>query len=77
MRTRNYEDVRAQAERLEVAVAGLQAALYDLATEAKAQSKRKTPDVPRVKGLVGAVERAEEALDIATLDLETARGADA
>lgn len=77
MRTRNYEDVREQAERLDVAVARLQESLHNLSLTAKTESKRRTPDVAKVLGLVGEIRRAEEAVDLAHLDLETARGADA
>lgn len=74
---RGYEEVREQAERLDLAVARLQEALWDLGTEAKREGRKRTPDVAKVLAHVGAVKRAEEAVDIAHLDLETARGADA
>lgn len=74
---RDYEDVRTQAERMETARADLQATLARLGDLARRESRKATPDVASVLGLVGSLRRAEEDYDIARLDLETARGADA
>lgn len=71
------EEVREQADRLADANATLKAALEDLATEAHKQARARQVDVALVRGLFRTVERAEEAVDIAGLDLATARGEDA
>lgn len=76
------EDLSQQIERLASARSDLADALLGLADEAKraakaASSKRGQPDILRVHSHVNAVRQAEEALDLAALDLATASGADA
>ena len=79
---RDREDLTRQTAALAEARAALAEALDDLALEAKdaakaARSKRGPPDLPAVYAAGNAVRRAEEAVDLATLDLATAGGADA
>ncbi|MCW2776281.1 MAG: hypothetical protein JWN17_6 [Frankiales bacterium] len=76
------EDLTRQQEALAAARADLAAALDDLESEAHtaaraARSKRGVPDLPAVHAAARAVERAEEALDLAALDVRTAAGEDA
>ena len=76
------EDVSHQQEVLAAARAHLAAALDDLSAEAHtaaraARSKRAVPDLPAVHAAARAVERAEEAVDLAALDVRTAAGEDA
>jgi hypothetical protein len=76
------EDTREQQERLAKAKADLVQAFEDLATEAKyqaraARSKWGTGDPVAVYAATEVVRRAEQAVDIATSDLATARGEDA
>lgn len=76
------EDYSDQQDAIVAARSHLRLALGDLASEAalaakKIGQKRGTPDLPAVYGAVSVVRRAEEALDLATLDLATARGEDA
>lgn len=76
------EDLSRQQEALAVARADLAAALDDLEREAKtaaraARTKRGQPDLPAVHAAARAVERAEEAVDLAALDVRTAAGEDA
>lgn len=76
------EDLTRQRDALDGARADLAAALDDLEREAKsaaraARTKRGAPDLPAVHAAARAVERAEEALDLAALDLRTAAGDDA
>jgi hypothetical protein len=78
---RRGEDVAEQRAALETARAVLSDALFELAEtaakEAKAaRSKRGTPDLPAVYAAVRHVWRAEEAVDTATYDLQTASGED-
>lgn len=47
------------------------------AAKMAAKSKRGTPDLPAVYGAVSSLRRAEEELDLAVLDRDTAAGADA
>ena len=72
---RDYEDVTAQAERRDQAELDLKAALADLSRLAKAAAR--SLDLAPVYAAHRAVQGFEEALDIATLDLATARGEDA
>ncbi|MCU1692490.1 MAG: hypothetical protein JWM64_1581 [Frankiales bacterium] len=76
------EDLSRQQEALAQARADLAVALDDLSSEAHtasraARSKRGVPDLPAVHAAARAVERAEEALDLAALDVRTAAGEDA
>lgn len=76
------EDLTRQRETLEAARADLGGRLDDLEREAKAaaraaRTKRGQPDLPAVHAAARAVERAEEAVDLAALDLRTAAGDDA
>ena len=76
------EDLSRQQEALAAARADLAAALDDLEREATtaaraARTKRGLPDLPAVHAAARAVERAEEAVDLAALDVRTAAGEDA
>ncbi len=76
------EDLTRQQEALAAARADLAAALDLLEREAKdaaraARTKRGVPDLPAVHAAARGVERAEEALDLAALDVRTAAGEDA
>lgn len=76
------EDVSRQQEALAAARAELAAALDDLSAQAHtaaraARSRRAVPDLPAVHAAARAVERAEEAVDLAALDVRTAAGEDA
>lgn len=77
------EDLTAQQTALAEARAALAAALLDAASEATAAAKllgRKGRSLPRLDEFhtaTRAVARAEEALDLAALDLRTAAGEDA
>lgn len=78
---RRGEEVAAQESALTQARAQLAEALFDLAEtaakEAKAaRTKRGTPDLPAVYAAEQAVRRAEEAVDTAAYDLQTASGED-
>lgn len=72
---RDHEDVSAQAEAKTNAELDLRAALARLSQASKAAAKSLRLD--EVYAAHRAVQRFEEALDIATLDLATARGEDA
>lgn len=76
------EDVAPQRAALADARAHLARALDDLSAAAHdaaraARSKRGTPDLPAVYAHTNAVRRAEETVDLAALDLDTAAGGDA
>jgi hypothetical protein len=76
------EDLTRQREAVAAARSDLAARLDELEREAKtaaraARTKRGQPDLPAVHAASRAVERAEEALDLAALDLRTAAGDDA
>lgn len=74
------ENVAAQEEALEAAHEVLRYELKQLATEAAfawKAGKRRNADLPAVYARVNAVRRAEEAVDLAALDLATAQGEDA
>lgn len=76
------EDLTVQREQLAAARGELAASLETLAAEAKsaakaARTKTGRPDLPEVYAATRAVERAEEAVDLAALDLHTASGGDA
>jgi hypothetical protein len=76
------EDLTRQRDAVETARADLAVTLDDLEREARtaarsARTKRGQPDLPAVHAAARAVERAEEALDLAALDLRTAAGDDA
>lgn len=78
----DFEDITAQQERLTATRAALAASLTALAVEAKscakaAANKHSTPDLNPVYAAVRNVERAEEAVDLAALDVHTASGYDA
>ena len=70
------EDVRKQSEAVTTRIIELRSALADLASAAKG-AMRSADDLTDVYGAASAVRRAEEALDLARLDLATARGEDA
>lgn len=72
----SYQDLRAQEDRLLNAWLELSDALDDLGAIAKQASNRRA-DIDDVYGAVSRVRRAEEAHDLAELDLATARGEDA
>lgn len=76
------EDLTAQREKLATARSELADTLESLAVEAKraskaARTKTGNPDLPEVYAIVRAVERAEEGVDLAALDVYTAGGGDA
>ena len=71
-----YENVRRQSDAAYAARAELRGALDKLSEAAKKCSKNLLP-IEEVYGAVNRVKRAEEAHDIAVLDLATARGEDA
>jgi hypothetical protein len=76
------EDLHRQREAVDAARADLAATLDDLEREAHtaaraARTRRGVPDLPAVHAAARAVERAEETLDLAALDLRTAAGEDA
>jgi predicted RNase H-like HicB family nuclease len=76
------EDLHRQREAVDEARVALAAALDALEREAHtaaraSRTRRGTPDLPGVYAAARAVERAEEALDLAALDLRTAAGEDA
>lgn len=76
------EDITAQRENLAAARADLAAKLEALADSAKraakaARAKTGRPDLPEVYSDARAVERAEEAVDLAAFDVHTAAGGDA
>jgi len=80
MRT-DREDLTAQKERVATAREELADALAALQVEAKlaekaARSRTGRPDIDKVTAAHLAVDRAREALDIATYDLQTAAGHD-
>lgn len=81
--SRDKEDYSHQEQAVTDRKAELVQALNDLAQEATLAAKalgRKRPLAHLVDGVAGefrAVQRAEEALDLAILDLRTARGEDA
>lgn len=82
MNRHDREDLTAQREKLAAARTSLSAALAHLAstaTDASRAANRKhgVPDLPAVYAACRAVERQEENLDLALLDLATAGGADA
>ncbi len=75
------EDLSQQETALAEARADLAAALELLATDAKnaarkARAKRGQPDLDQVRVSFRAFERAEETVDLAAYDLQTAAGAD-
>jgi len=75
------EDTRHQQAAVDQARENLAVALEQLSTEAKttaktARTKRGNPDLPSVYAATRAVEHAEEALDIALMDLHAAQGGD-
>lgn len=75
------EDLSAQEERVRVAREDLARSLDDLIADAKAaakaaRSKRGRPNLDDVYACHAAVQRAEESLDLAVYDLQTASGAD-
>ena len=75
------EDLTAQRERVAETRAHLHDALSTLAGEAAraakaARTKTGRPDLPAVYAASRAVERAEEAVDQAVYDLQTAGGED-
>lgn len=72
---RDYEDVTEQAARRDNALMELKCALAQLSTAAKQASRDLR--VEPVYGAMSRVSKAEEAYDIAELDLATARGEDA
>lgn len=74
---RDYEDVSKQADRVTTAELELRNALTVLATCAKREAKARTPDIDSVIAPYRIVREAEETLDLARLDLATARGEDA
>lgn len=76
MSTRNTEDVSVQSDRLVKARLGLTYALDEAARLAK-HTSRYFGDINEFYAAVNAVRRAEEELDLAELDLHTARGGDA
>lgn len=76
---RDREDTRAQAEALTAAREDLARALDVLADDAKtaakaARTKRGRPDLDAVYTSARHVARAEEAVDLAAYDLQTASG---
>jgi hypothetical protein len=77
------EDTTAQEQALRAARDEAAQVLAELAAEARSLSKAyagrtaRVPDGSALAGLVDAARRAEEAVDIAALDLATARGEDA
>lgn len=73
---RNFEDVRKQVDRVTDAQLVLADSLDRLARVAKGASRGRER-LEDVYGAVNAVRRAEEAHDLAALDLSTARGEDA
>ncbi len=81
MNRHDREDTTRQQMRVLVARQFLADALSNLAGEAAlaakaTRAKTGSPDLPAVYAASRAVERAEEALDTATYDLQTAQGAD-
>ena len=81
MPLRPDEDVSAQTEALAAARSELSDLLARLSVEAKkasksALTKRGNPDLPTVYALSRAIERAEEAVDMAITDLHSASGYD-
>lgn len=75
------EDIAEQQENLKLARAALSIALATLAHEAKiaaksASSKHGSIDLDAVYAASRAVERAEETVDLAALDVHTASGHD-
>lgn len=74
-RTTHPAETAAQRERVADARHHLKAALNELGTAAKMAVP--SLDLDRVRAAVHALDRAEEALDIAVLDLATAEGEDA
>lgn len=71
-----HENIARQCEVAEAAWATLAQALEDLAASARAASKQRT-SIEDVYAGVNRVRRAEEAHDLALLDVATARGEDA
>ena len=71
-----YENVRRQSDAAYDARAALVGALEELSEAARKCSKNRAP-IEDVYGAVNRVKRAEEAHDLAQLDLATARGEDA
>lgn len=69
------EDLTAQRGRVEQAATGVYNSLDWLGRQAKAA--KRTRDLAPVYGAVEALRRAEEAYDLARLDLATASGEDA
>lgn len=81
MPLRRNETDPAREEAVTAARAALHDALATLEVEAglaarAARSKRGNPDLPSVIAAFRMVERAEEALDLAVYDRDTAAGAD-
>jgi len=79
---RDRDDVADQLAHLARSREDAARAFEDVAEESKRmvkafRSKRGTPDASAWAGAVSAARRAEEAFDLAVLDLATARGEDA
>ncbi len=70
------ENVAPQVDALSTRMLELRSALADLHSAAKGAMSR-IEDLSEVYGAMSAVRRAEEAFDLARLDLATARGEDA
>lgn len=75
-RSRDYEDVTRQSDHLAQALLDLRDVLGELADVARSEARMRQPDLDRVLTRVNQMRRAGEAVDIAAMDLDAARGED-